>query len=300
VSCASTCKSLKRRRSGGRADALPAFRHIKGATPQFGDDFMASAPQPTLPLFYNDLLPLNSINHKDWKVGPLNDAGFMANTHALPLTVEEFMDAQRHFPIVFTIGDNPVPIALMGLNEGVNTFMGEDNKLISDVYLPAYVRRYPFMLARLQPDVEELSLCFDPSVKNIGKGIEGQDLFTDGGEPTENTRNILEFCRQFEEAGQRTQAFIKILQDMNLLMDGEVAITRGDQPDTPFIYRGFQMVDEAKLRELPTEKLEEIHKNGILMLIHAHLFSLNLMRYIFERQVGMGKMPQVNQPATSN
>jgi hypothetical protein len=261
---------------------------------------MASAPQPTLPLFYNDLLPLNSINHKDWKVGPLNDAGFMANTHALPLTVEEFMDAQRHFPIVFTVGENPVPIALMGLNEGVNTFMGEDNKLVSEVYLPAYVRRYPFMLARLQPDADELSLCFDPSVKNIGKGVQGQDLFTEAGEPTENTRNILEFCRQFEEAGQRTQAFIKILQDMNLLMDGEVAITRGDQPDTPFIYRGFQMVDEAKLRELPTEKLEEIHKNGILMLIHAHLFSLNLMRYIFERQVGMGKMPQVNQPGTSN
>ena len=258
---------------------------------------MASAPQPTLPLFYNDLLPLNSNAHQGWKVGPLPDAGFMAKTHALPLTVEEFVDAQRNFPIVFTVGENPVPIALMGLNEGVNTFMGDDNKLVTDVYLPAYVRRYPFMLARLQPEAEELSLCFDPTVTNIGKDVEGQDLFAEGGEPTEYTKNILEFCRQFEEAGQRTQAFIKILQDANLLMDGEVAITRSDQPDTPFVYRGFQMVDEAKLRELPADKLEEFNKNGILMLIHAHLFSLNLMRFIFERQVATGKMPQ---PAAAN
>jgi hypothetical protein len=261
---------------------------------------MATAPQPTLPLFYNDLLPLNSRDHTGWKVGPLPDAGFMATTHALPLTVEEFVDAQRDFPIVFTTGENPVPIALMGLNDGVNTFMGDDNKLLSNVYLPAYVRRYPFMLARLQPESEELSLCFDPSVTNIGKDVEGQELFSDGGEPTEYTRNILEFCRQFEEAGQRTQAFLKILQDMDLLMDGEVAITRVDQPDTPFVYRGFQMVDEAKLRELPTEKVQEFNKNGILMLIHAHLFSLNLMRHIFERQAAMNKVPALTPTATVN
>lgn len=255
---------------------------------------MASAPQqPTLPLFYNDLIPLNSRDHTGWKVGPLENAAFMANTHAIPLTVEEFVDAQRDFPIVFTVGENPVPIALMGLNDGVNTFMGDDNKLIENVYLPAYVRRYPFMLARLQPDAQDLSLCFDPSVTNIGKDVEGQDVFSDKGEPTEYTQQVLEFCRQFEEAGQRTQAFIKILDELDIMMDGEVSITRNDMPDTPFVYRGFRMVDETKLRELPTEKLEEINKNGILMLIHAHLFSLNLMRHIFERQAAMGKMPAV-------
>lgn len=258
---------------------------------------MATAPQPTLPLFYNDLLPLNSRDHTGWKVGPLPDAAFMANTHALPLTVEEFVDAQRHFPIVFTVGENPVPIALMGLNDGINVFMSDDNKLVSDIYLPAYARRYPFMLARLQPEAEELSLCFDPSVTNIGKDVEGQDLFTGSGEPTDYTRNVLDFCRQFEEAGQRTQAFLDILRDLDLLMDGEVAITRADMPDTPFVYRGFQMVDENKLRELPTAKLEEINKNGILMLIHAHLFSLNLMRVIFERQVALGKGPEMPAPA---
>ncbi|MEM6907117.1 MAG: SapC family protein [Pseudomonadota bacterium] len=257
---------------------------------------MASAPQPQLPLFYKDLLPLNSRDHGDWKVSSFENAGFLAETHAVPLTVDEFVDAQRHYPIVFTAGDNPLPIALMGLNEGVNTFIGDDGKLVAQVYVPAYVRRYPFILAKLQPETEEMSLCFDPSAGVVGKSDEGQQLFADG-QPTEYTQGVLEFCRKFEESGQRTKAFLEELKKVDILMDGEIAITRNDAPDTPFVYRGFQMIDEKKLRELPSETVDALNKNGMIMLIHAHLFSLNLMKTIFERQSAMGKVPQ---PKPSN
>lgn len=259
---------------------------------------MASAPQPQLPLFYNDLMPLNSRDHADWKVGTMEDASFLAKTHAVPLTSDEFIDAQRHFPIVFTAGDNPLPIALFGLNEGVNTFMGDDNKLTSVVYVPAYARRYPFMLAKLRPDAEELSLCFDPTAGVIGKFDDGLALFDAETKPTEYTQGVLEFCRRFEESGQRTKQFMEELQKLGILMDGEIAITRNDDPDKPFVYRGFQMVNEEKLRELPIETLDTLNKNGMLILIHAHLFSLNLMRTIFERQMLQGKVPMA--PAAVN
>lgn len=259
---------------------------------------MASAPQPQLPLFYNDLMPLNSRDHADWKVGTMEDASFLAKTHAVPLTSDEFIDAQRHFPIVFTAGDNPLPIALFGLNEGVNTFMGDDNKLTSVVYVPAYARRYPFMLAKLRPDAEELSLCFDPTAGVIGKFDDGLALFDAETKPTEYTQGVLEFCRRFEESGQRTKQFMEELQKLGILMDGEIAITRNDNPDKPFVYRGFQMVNEEKLRELPVETLDTLNKNGMLILIHAHLFSLNLMRTIFERQMLQGKVPMA--PAAVN
>ena len=258
---------------------------------------MASAPQqPQLPLFYKDLLPLNSRDHGDWKVSPFGTAAHVASTHAIPLTVDEFIDAQRNYPIVFTAGDNPLPIALMGLNEGVNTFVGEDEKIIAGVYVPAYIRRYPFILAKMRPDSDEMSLCFDPTAGVIGKqeasNEGGQALFDSEGKPTDYTSQVLDFCSKFEESGQRTRAFLDELKKLDILMDGEVAITRGDNPDKPFVYRGFRMVDEKKLRELPTETLEALNKNGLLMLIHAHLFSMNLMRMIFERQIAQGKMPQ--------
>ena len=166
--------------------------------------------------------------------------------------------------------------------------------MVSDA---AYARRYPFMLAKLRPDAEELSLCFDPTCGVIGKFDEGLALFDAETKPTDYTQGVLEFCRRFEEAGQRTKQFMEELGKLDIMMDGEIAITRNDMPDTPFIYRGFRMVDEAKLRELPAAKLDELAKNGMLMLIYAHLFSLNLMRGLFERQLAQGKVPMNSQGA---
>lgn len=261
---------------------------------------MASAPQPQLPLFYKDLMPLNSRDHKGWKSKNFEDASFIGSTHAIPLTVDEFVDAQRNLPIVFTSGENSLPIALLGLNEGVNTFVDDKGKMIDQFYLPAYARRYPFMLARLRPDSEEMSLCFDPEAGIVGDFAEGNALFSDDGKPSEYTNGVLEFCQRFEESGQRTKAFVEELDRLELLIDGEIAITVNDNPDKPFVYRGFRMVDENKLRELPAETVEALNKSGMLLMIHAHLFSLNLMRVIFARQTQQGRGPKANQGEMPN
>lgn len=260
---------------------------------------MASAP-PTqnLPLFYNDLVPLSSNEHADWKAKPADSADFLKNQHAVPLTSDEFIQSSRYFPIVFSVGENPVPLALMGLNEGVNTFLDDQGKFTNQVYVPAYIRRYPFMLARLRPDSDELSLCFDPTSGVIGEFKDGEALFADG-EPTQPVQDILAFCEQFEQAGARTGQFMEELQKLDILMDGEVAIQQ-DGVEQPFIYRGFQMVDEAKLRELRGDQHRKIVQNGMLPLIYAHLFSLQLMREIFAQQVQLGKMPAITQVPAGN
>jgi hypothetical protein len=251
---------------------------------------MASAPQSAnLPLFYKDLMPLNSRDHGSWRARPMDKAPWLAGQHAVPLTVEEFPQAQRHFPIIFASGDNPVPLALMGLNEGVNAFVDDEGKVSDPIYIPAYARRYPFLLAKLTPDTQELSLCFDPTCDIVGDFSEGEALFEDG-QPSQATQNALTFCESFEQAGQKTSAFIEELQKHGLLMEGEVAI---QQPgfDQPFIYRGFQMVDQEKLKDVRGDVLRTWNQNGILPLIHAHLFSLELVRDVFARQMAQGKGP---------
>ncbi|MCW6532473.1 MULTISPECIES: SapC family protein [Sphingomonas] len=251
---------------------------------------MASAPQQ-LPLFYNGLEPLSSELHANYRIRPANVAPFLRGQHAIPLTVEEFPLAQRFMPIVFSAGEDPVPLALMGLNEGVNVFIDAEGKLTEEnFYVPAYVRRYPFMLARLRPDADELSLCFDPTSDTVGAFDEGDALF-DGSEPTELTRNILSFNESFEQAGQRTAAFAQELRELELLMEGEVSIQH-EGYEQPFVYRGFQMVNEEKLVDLRGDQLRKMAKSGMLPLIHAHLFSLALMRDIFARQVRLGLVPQ--------
>jgi hypothetical protein len=257
---------------------------------------MATAPQQTgLPVLYKDLVPLSSDQHAGWGTKSLNSASFLEGQHAVPVIIDEFVQVQRHFPIIFAAGDNPVPLALMGLNEGVNVFLGKDGKFIEHVYLPAYIRRYPFMLAQLGPNPAELSLCFDPTSGAVAPDGEVVKLF-ENGEPTQGTKSILEFCESFEQGAQRTGAFLKELQDLDLLMDGEVTIQPEGQ-DQPHVYRGFKMVNEEKLRDLRGDQLRKMTQNGMLTLITAHLFSLDLMREIYGRQAALGKLPPVGVPA---
>src|SRR6478672_3052726 len=260
-----------------------------------------AAPTSNLPLFYSAIEALNLDQHGKMRVRGITTMPEVGRTHAVPLTVDEFTLVQRHYPIVFSVGGTPVPIALMGLNEGVNVFLDETGRPVDNtIYIPAYLRRYPFLLARLRPDTDELSLCFDPTSGAVGDFEEGEPLF-DGDQPSDATKAILEFCEQFEAAGLRTNAFIEDLVKSDLLMDGEVAI----QPEgfeQPFVYRGFRMVDEEKLRNLRGDELRKMNQNGMLPLLFAHLFSLAQMRDVFARQMQQGKAPaQVQQldPATA-
>jgi hypothetical protein len=147
------------------------------------------------------------------------------------------------------------------------------------------------MLAKLRPDSDELSLCFDPTSDAVGEFKKDAEPLFDKEEPTENTKNILKFCEDFEQAGARTHQFVEELGKSGLLMDGEVAIQQ-EGNENPFVYRGFKMVDEEKLRELRGDELRKMNQNGMLPLIHAHLFSLQLMRELFASQVQQGKVPQ--------
>jgi hypothetical protein len=256
-----------------------------------------AAPNQALPLFYNSIEPLNLEQHGKMKVRAINSVPEIGRTHAVPLTVDEFTLVQRHYPIVFSVGGSPVPIARMGLNDGVNVFLDENGRAVDqNIYIPAYLRRYPFLLAKLRPDSDELSLCYDPTSGAVGEFEEGEALF-DGDQPSEATKAILQFCEQFEAAGLRTNAFVEELVKTDLLMDGEVAI----QPegfDQPFVYRGFRMIDEEKIRDLRGDELRKMNQSGMLPLIFAHLFSLSQMRDVFARQMQQGKAPaQVPQPA---
>ena len=248
-------------------------------------------PQPNnLPLFYKNLQPLSASLHGNLRITPSTNADYFAHANAIPLTIDEFIAAQRFFPIVFSGGELPVPLALLGLNEGVNVFVDDQGVPLNPFYIPAYVRRYPYLLARLDEKAEELSLCFDPDSGLVGEDGDGEKLF-DGEKPSEALNAILKFCEDFEIAAQRTSAFVKELVEMDLLIDGEVTI-QPDGAEQPFVYRGFRMIDEAKMRDMNGDQLRKINQNGILPLIMAHMFSLSSIRDLFARQAQQGKVPE--------
>src|SRR5205085_775952 len=141
-------------------------------------EMATAAPNQSLPLFYQSIEPLNASQHGSLKIHQVEKSPVIAKTHAVPVTVDEFGLAQRDYPIVFSVGENPIPIALMGLNEGINVYLDPDGRpLDNTTYIPAYIRRYPFLLARLNPSSDELSLCFDSTSDAVGDFADGQPLF---------------------------------------------------------------------------------------------------------------------------
>ena len=247
---------------------------------------MASLPpaqqqSQMLPLFYKSVAPLSWQLHPDWGFQAPADLSFAATTHAIPITVDEFVMAQRHYPVIFGSGFAAAPLALVGLAEGRNLFVDHEGRWQQGSYIPAYVRRYPFLLAKLNPEAEDLSLCFDDGSPYFGPG-KGERLF-DGETPTQATKTALDFCAQFEEAVTRTRNFMDELEKSGLLIEGEVTIQLAGRPE-PAQYRGFRMVDENKLREVRGDQARKWMQSGMMGVIYAHLFSLPLIRDLYEKQ----------------
>lgn len=240
---------------------------------------MASQPNAQLPLFYENLIPLTSDLHAGHGLVERKDLAFAKATHAVPITVDEFVMAQRHYPIVFSEGAEGVPLALVGLREGENLFVGADGKWAEGAYIPAYIRRHPFMLARLTPDAQVLSLVFDDMAGLVDAEAENK-LFDADKQPSEATKSILAFCEQFEQAVARTKSFMDELGKLGLLMDGQAQIQNPGMNE-PATFAGFKMVDEQKLQNIRGDQARKMVQNGMLGLVYAHLFSLSQMRNLF-------------------
>ena len=242
----------------------------------------ANEPAQQLPLFYASLTPLSSQLHPGHGLTVRDNLNYTRITHAIPITVDEFAVAQRHYPIVFGLGENPAPLALIGLQEGDNLFVGDDGNWQAGAYIPAFVRRYPFMLARVNQSTDELSLCFDDTSGLVTPDAEDK-LFV-GTEASDTTKNILAFCEQFEQAIFRTRAFMEELGKLDLLIDGEVTIQQPGMPE-PAVYRGFQMIAEDKLQNLRGDQSRKMVQSGMMGLVYAHLFSLSQIAGLFEKQM---------------
>lgn len=240
----------------------------------------ANADAPKLPVFYKALTPLSSSAHADYGVKQRTSLEFTRGVHAVPLTVDEFAAAHRFFPIVFSTGETPTPLALLGLKEGENLYLNEDGSWRDGAYVPAFIRRYPFLLARVSPDSSDLSLCFDETCDEVGPDHE-QKFFQDG-EQTDLTKNVLKFCEEYEKSIARTQGFIEELKKAELLMDGEVSI-QAPGADRPSVYRGFKMVNEQKVKDMRGDQARKFVQNGALALVYAHLFSMQIIREHFAR-----------------
>lgn len=223
---------------------------------------------PVMPLFYSKPTPLDKKAHADLALEKNFGLGFTKTVNAVPVNLIEMPQICHFYPIAFSPDGSATPVAILGLRDNENLFVNGDS-WESDTYIPAYIRRYPFIFSET-PGGEQLSLCID-MVDGITKKGGDQRFFDDKGEATELSKSALEFCKSYHAAAQHTIDFSKALAKSGVLVDrqAEIAIPGGKKIN----FAGFQIVDEAKLADLPDATFMDWRKKGWLPFIYAHLFS---------------------------
>lgn len=236
------------------------------------DEKKSEPKKTTLPLLYNELTPISHKRHADYGVTAKRNFGFARDLVFIPLTMDEFPQAQRDYPIVFTTKGPTVPVALLGSQAGGNQFVEEDGSWRKGAYVPGYLRRYPFQMIREKEGSDRFVFCADLTSDLLEADCKDQDrrLF-DGEKPGKTSETAMEFCKAYEAALVRTRKAIAELEALKLIDESSVNLKNGEKTAR---IDGFSVVDEAKLRELSDETISSLVKRGVMGCVYAHLFSM--------------------------
>lgn len=239
-------------------------------------------------IFYQRAVPLNPAIHGDWWVEGQTGYEFSRAANCVPIMAVEFLKSGRVTPLVFLEqGGVVLPVGLLGLRQGENLCLSAAGDWVGE-YVPAYVRRYPFIFATSE-DGSTFTLCIDDSYSGFNQSGSGDALFESAGGHSPYLEKVLSFLKEYELQYRRTQEFCTILKDLSLLepMQARFTLASGEN----IALTGFLSVSRERLKEIPADKLVEATAKGVLELIYCHLFSLEnfaqLVKALNEQQASV-------------
>lgn len=220
-------------------------------------------------LIYERAVQVNPRQHKDVSIKSGADFGFAKDVNSVPLMAVEFDLACTEYAIVFAgEGEGIMPAALLGVRDNENLYVDE-NGAWNAKYIPAFVRRYPFVFS--SEDASRFTLCIDEEFHGVNRRGIGERLFDAEGERTQYLQSVLNFLQAYQAQFAATRAFVQRLVDLNLLeaMQAQFTLRSGQK----ITLGGFMAVSRARLKALSGDALARLSASGDLDLIYAHLHS---------------------------
>ena len=225
-------------------------------------------------LFYENPQPLNKDTHEKFGVKTVEKPfDFMATHHFMPITAPEFGSAAASFPVIFA-GEERTPLAVMGIRTGENLFVTE-GLYEQDFYMPAFARRYPFVLAGDQAN-DRFVVCVDEAAECVTDKDPSQ-MFFDGGDTSQFTKEAFTFLQSFERDRQATATMVERFKELDLFENKDMHFQGQNADGSPAERQkiaDYFAITEERLRKLPAETLKEFSENGYLAVAHAHMISL--------------------------
>jgi len=226
--------------------------------------------QSANPLFYKSIVPVDSQRHRSVRMfRPLRPLAYAREANLIPALVDEFDLAMADIAIAFLPGaEGPSAVFVTGAAPGTNVYV-TDSGLWNGAYVPAYLRRYPFIIG----DVTETNsvLCIDETYAGLGE-TEGERFFSDTGVQEAALSSALVLAQSYRDTAARTEVFCAMLSDFGLLQTATLDTTNPDGSKT--VVHGLLIVDEMALAALPADKLHALHQAGYLRAIYAQIASL--------------------------
>ena len=221
-----------------------------------------------MPLFYSKLRPLHLKDHADLAIKEGATFAFAAGATAVPIVVGEFMSAAHDYPIVFSAGAQPVPLAMLGLQKGTNLFVDKNGKWEPGAYVPGYVRRYPFFLVDAPEGNRRVLFIDEDSDHLTHKG--GAPLIA-GGKPSETAQNVLKFCDAYAEDQRITREFCEAVVKLDLLDKRNLTINLPG--GKKLLLKDLLVIDPRKFEALPDSVFLEWRKRKWLFAAYCHFVS---------------------------
>ena len=221
---------------------------------------------------YQKPVRLNRFAHADLRFTPLPNFMFARTLTSVPLMAVEFPAACRQYPIVMvqTEGGGLSAQAILSVQAEENAFVDREGRWTA-TYIPAFVRRYPFVLAEIPGNPSDFDVAFDEASEGFSKD-HGEALFAEEGQPAPFLKGQIDFLRSVQTEHARTQAFLKELQAADLFIPRNIDIVRADKQR--FAVRNALVVDESRLSGLAPATVQSFLAAGYLGWIFAHLISL--------------------------
>jgi len=174
----------------------------------------------------------------------------------------EFEEAQRDYPLLFRRNDDGSfhAVALLGLDRGENLFLGDDRW--SARYIPAMVRREPFLLGEKGDEFgDELSLFIDLDDPRVSE-LEGEPLFLPCGGNARRLQEAASALRIIHDGRAQAAALFALLAELKLIQPIEVQV----QLDDGLEYRipDVFSISADELAALAGERLDRLHRSGFL------------------------------------
>lgn len=228
---------------------------------------------------YSNIKVLSS-EDKRLKVSQIKSFRYALDTTQVIITLDEFFKAAKSQPILFgkDASGTYYAASLLGLKSDRNLFINGKGEWKQDEYIPAYIRRYPFIFVQ---EKESLALGVDLDCKEVNVK-KGNALFDDESQPTEYLNSVLEFMQSYQKSTQKTSATVLELNKLGLLEEASATLLINEEP---LVIKGFFKVNEEKLDALNEETTLALVKSGVYKYIIAHLLSLSN----FEKLVAYSK-----------